>query len=198
MRRFTRIAAAMGAAILSLSAYAQENEVNRIPQIGTDTSQERYSTYESSVWFAVEATAGYSCHFTGHNMGIGEADITVGYRFNQYFKPGIGIGARYYIDPGYLRTNSVRWGFPLYAAVRGNIIDGTYRSVVPYYEVALGGTIRDGFMVRPSLGLHIGDPRRAFTIALSYLGQDVTVCKEAGKKYTKFNNFVALRLGYEF
>lgn len=198
MKRIFRTLVAMMAMAACLCSFAQENQVNRIPTVGIDNSQVRYSEYESSVWFAVEAGGGYSCHFKGHNMGMAEADLTVGYRFNQYFKPGIGIGARYYINPGALRLSNIKWGFPLYVAVRGNIINGDYRSIVPYYEMAVGGTIRDGFMIRPSIGLHIGNPRRAFTLALSYLGQDVKVDSDRATKTMKFNNFVAVRLGYEF
>ena len=92
MKKFLTIAIA---AIMALGASAQENQIKRIPSKGYDPNQQNYTTFERGVWFAAEALGGYSCHFHGHNMGLAEVDFTVGYRFSQYLKVGVGTGARY-------------------------------------------------------------------------------------------------------
>lgn len=185
-------------AFTGLSATSQERQVNRIPTVGKDTNQEVYTDYDRGFWCAAEAIGGISCHTKGHNMGFAEIDFTAGYRYNEFLKFGIGLGGRYYIDQSYLRRSSIKWGMPIFLAVRGNMMPGTYRSVVPYYGFEIGGSIRDGFMVRPTVGMRIGLPRRAFTLGVSYMGQNIACYNDFGKKDGKFTSFVALRLGYEF
>lgn len=193
-----RLTAFMAALVLICTASAQENEIRRIPQYSNDTEQNDYSTYESGFWMAAEALGGVSCHFSGSNLGLAEADVTAGYRFNQYIKVGAGIGARYYINQGHMRRTSIKWGMPLFVTARGNFISSTYRTCVPYWGVEVGGSIRDGFMWRPTLGLRFGEPRGAFTLGLSYMGQDLATLNNKGEKTTKYTNFICLRLGYEF
>lgn len=183
---------------MAFAASAQDNQVRRIPSKGIDPNQEQYTTYRRGFWFAAEAMGGVSCHLKGHNLGFSEVDLTAGYRFSQYLRAGVGVGARYYIKQGCLRRGSIKWGMPLFLAVRGNLMPGEYRHAVPFYSVEAGGSIRDGFMLRPSIGVRIGEPREAFTIALSYMGQDLATYNSEGGKCTRFTNFVALRLGYEF
>lgn len=180
------------------TSLAQENHINRIPETGFDPEQKQYNTFEKGFWIAAEALGGPSLHLKGHNMGFVEVDVAAGYRFNQFFKVGLGLGGRYYIDQSYLRRSSIKWGMPIFATVRGNIISGTYRKVVPYWGVEAGASIRDGAFFRPSIGLSIGEFRNAFTITLSYMGQNIATLNEAGDKAGKYTSFVALRLGYEF
>ena len=75
---------------------------------------------------------------------------------------------------------------------------GLYRRTVPYDGVEVGGSIKDGFMIRPSVGVRIGEPRQAFTLALSYMGQDIKSYSESREKSYRYTSFVCLRLGYEF
>lgn len=181
-----------------VAAGAQDNEIKRIPNKGYDPNQQQYETFRTGFWAAAEVVGGVSCNHKSHNLGFSEVDVTAGYRFSQYFKAGIGIGARYYINQGNARRGDIKWGMPLFATVRGNLMPGEYRNVVPYYQVEVGGSIRDGFMFRPGLGLRIGEPRNAFTVAINYMGQDLATYNKSGAKATKYTNFVALRLGYEF
>lgn len=184
--------------VLAVCASAQDNQVKRIPGKGYDPNQQQYTQFERSVWFSAEVLGGASCHLKGHNMGLAELDFTVGYRFSQYLKVGVGIGPRYYIEQGNLRRSDIKWGMPIFATVRGNLIPGKYRSVVPYWGIEVGASVRDGAFFRPSLGLRIGEPRQAFTIALSYMGQDIATYNSEMEKVGKFTNFACLRLGYEF
>lgn len=188
----------LAVAMVAFSTSAQNNEVKRIPGVGIDPDQAQYTTYGRGFWFATEAMVGVSCHLKGHNMGFTEADVTAGYRFSQYLKVGVGIGARYYIKQECLRRSDIKWGMPLFATVRGNLMPDRYRTVVPYYQIEVGGSVRDGMMIRPGLGIRIGEPRQAFTLGLNYMGQEIATRNAKGEKCTKYTNFVALRLGYEF
>lgn len=184
--------------LLSLVAFAQDNVVKRIPTVGQDKEQIDYETFEQGFWISAEALGGVSCNFSGSNLGLGEADVAFGYRFSQYLKVGVGVGGRYYINQGDMRRSSIKWAFPLYATARGNFISSYYRTVVPYWGLEIGGSIRDGFMWRPTVGLRFGEQRNAFTLGLSYMGQDLATLNKSGKKTEKYTSFVCLRLGYEF
>lgn len=204
MKKFLTIAIA---ALMALGASAQDNQIKRIPSKGYDPNQQNYTTFERGVWFAAEALGGYSCHFHGHNMGLAEVDFTVGYRFSQYLKVGVGTGARYYIDQGCLRSSDVKWGMPIFATVRGNFMPSLYRTTVPYWGIEAGASVGDGVFFRPTIGVRIGEPRQAFTLGLSYMGQRIsapdfhieqTTGNVVDLKKGKYTSFVCLRLGYEF
>ena len=181
-----------------LGAFSQNNQIKRIPTVGKDVNQEIFTEYDMGFWLAAEFLGGYSSHLSGHNMGVGELDLTVGYRINQFLKFGIGLGARSYINQKNLRRHSSSWGMPVYAAARGNMIPGFYRRIVPYWSMDIGGSIRDGFMFRPSVGMRIGKPRQAFTLAFSYMGQNIASNNTSGEKTEKFTSFFCIRLGFEY
>jgi hypothetical protein len=83
--------------------------------------------------------------------------------------------------------------------VRGNFIPTQYRSVVPYYSFSIGGSIRDGFFFRPTVGLRIGQQRSAFLVSLSYVGQSMKGYKwNKELKYVDYVSFISLGIGYEF
>lgn len=177
---------------------AQENQIKRIPGVGYDPNQQDYTSFDRSIWVAAEFLGGTSCHLKGHNMGVTEFDVTVGYRFSQYLKLGVGLGARYYVSQKELRRSDIRWGMPVFATVRGNLMPGRYRHVVPYWGCEAGVSVRDGFMWRPTLGMRIGEFRNAFTLGVSYMGQNIATSNANGEKAGKYTSFACLRLGYEF
>lgn len=185
-------------ALTSFIASAQQNEIKRLPKVDTTSAYKEYDTNATGFWIAAEASAGYSCRLQGSNISFAEVDVTAGYRFNDFLRLGLGIGSRRYFDNHSLRAESIKWSFPLYANVRGNIIPSQYRSVVPYYSVDAGVAIHDGFMFRPVLGLRIGRERSAFLVGVGYLGQNIRVFDSATHKTNKFLSFATLRLGYEF
>lgn len=155
-----------------------------------------YGDMDSGFWFSTEIGEALSCNIKGGNYTFTELDAIGGYRFNEFLRLGIGIGARYYNNNGH-RFSSISWGMPIYGTVRGNIIPGEYRNVVPYYSVDMGASIRDGFMFRPGIGMRIGQKRNAFIASLSYLGQNI-ISTENNARKNKFTSFVMLRIGYEF
>lgn len=195
MKKFSLILCAL---VAGMAVFAQENEIKRIPGVGYDPNQQDYNTFGRGFWGGVELIGGASCHLKGHNMGMTEADVFGGYRFSQYLKVGVGIGARYYINEGNLRRGDIKWGMPLFATVRGNLMPGTYRHVVPYWGCDAGVSVRDGFFFRPAVGLRIGEVRNSFTVAISYMGQNVGTYNAQGEKDGKFTSFALLRIGYEF
>lgn len=122
-----------------------------------------------------------------------------GYRFNEYVRVGLGLGARYYFDNNKVRSTLSEWAFPIFLNVRGNFIPTRYRDVVPYYSFDIGVTVRDGFMLRPTVGLRVGRERSAFLVGLGYVGQDLsTYSRDNLRKTRRFVNFITLKLGYEF
>ena len=184
------------------AAFAQENRVTRMPEVNGTNLQHTYSEDNSGFWMSAEAVGGYSCRLYNSNFSFAEVDVTAGYRFNEYVRVGLGFGGRYYFDNDKVRYNGSEWGFPLYANVRGNFMPTQYRTTVPYYSFDLGGTILDGFMMRPTVGLRIGQQRSAFLIGLTYTGQSLKgyTWNERGTKdpHFKFVSFISLKLGYEF
>ncbi len=174
----------------------------RFPNGKNTNAYTEYSNFEKGFWFATEILGAYSCYFNRSNIAMWELDIIGGYRFNEFVRAGIGIGSRYYFNNEKVRYSNIEWSFPIYINVRGNIIPSESRTLVPYYSFDIGGAMRDGFMVRPTIGVRIGEPRSAFLVGLSYMGQSLKsfkVDKESGylpnREYT---SFVALKIGYEF
>lgn len=160
-----------------------------------------YTHNDTGFWFVAELQGGYSCRVNKGNVGLMELDAVIGYRVNEYFRFGVGVGGRYYFNNEEVRWSSVEWSFPIYANFRGNIIPTEYRKVVPYYSLDIGGSIRDGFMVRPTIGIRVGEPRNAFLLGLSYLGQEVDsyeLVPPLVEKKSKFISAVTLKIGYEF
>lgn len=161
-----------------------------------------YAKYNTGLWYSIETNVGYSINVEDENIGFVDLDIVGGYRFNEYLRLGLGFGARYYINNDEYRSDNVEWAFPLFFNVRGNIIPSKYRNIVPFYSFDIGGVCRDGFMMRPTIGVRFGEPRSAFVLGLSYMGQSVKgyYISELGEQINKnkFTSFIALKLGYEF
>lgn len=184
-----------------VAAQAQENNVRRLPKIDDKSVQEDYSENKTGFWIATEIGGAYSLRISNPNFGYGELDVTAGYRFNEYLRLGLGLGARTYIDNSAVRVKKSSWALPVFANVRGNFIPTQYRTTVPYYSVDLGGTAPDGFLFRPSVGLRIGQERQAFLISVGYVCQQMTVLTphkywDEMRKTTL--SFLSIRLGYEF
>lgn len=176
---------------------AQENVVNRIPSVKHDSSQVQLDQLEKGFWIAAEVTGGYSVQVDRKNLGLGEFDVTVGYRFNEYLRVGVGTGVRYYFYKNFPRYHDSKFGMPLFFGARGNFISGKYRSVVPYWGMEVGASFPDGVMVRPTVGLRFGTSRNVWTLGISYMGQDLSVIGDNGSKKL-YTNFLMLRTGFEF
>jgi hypothetical protein len=168
-------------------------KAQRVPKVDK-VSVDDYSTYTRGFWCAAELYGGYTCSLTKSNISFTELSYIGGYRFSEFLKVGLGIGARYYLKRNDAYTEPIRWAMPLFAHVRGNFISEEYRTVVPYYSMDMGVSFRDGFMWRPAIGMKIGEDRSAFTVAVSYMGQST----KRFDNTQKYVSAVVLRLGYEF
>lgn len=185
---------ALCALIVGVAIIKAQSHNPILPPVGKDPTLSTYGNTDSGFWCAGQANIAYSTFLTSANTPYFELDFVGGYRLSQYLKPGIGIGGRYYSSNGNVRVRKLAWSMPLFVNLRGNIVDETYRDVVPYYSVDLGGVIRDGFMWRPSIGLRVGQKRSAFTAAVTYTLQ--TLKYRSGKD--KAASFVGVTLGYEY
>lgn len=157
---------------------------------------------DKGFWCAAEAVSGVSGRIIGKNFGYEEIDLVGGYRFNEYVRVGLGVGARWYWNNRSVRYDKAAWTGPLFINVRGEFMRRAQRTVVPMYSFDIGGTFRDGFMIRPGIGIRVGELRSAFTLTLCYTGQGLdrkawNLQGEVVKK-SAFISFVALKLGYEF
>lgn len=176
-------------------------EINRIsytspvmPNVGKDPTLVELSEIDRGFWFSPQLSASYALFLKDKCTPWSELDLTGGYRFSQYLKAGLGIGCRWYLDNDNIRKCNVAVSFPIYATIRGNIIEETYRNFVPYYSFDIGGVVRDGFMWRPTIGLRVGQKRSAFLVGISYTGQTL-------KYVTDKNRYVSalgIVVGYEY
>lgn len=153
-----------------------------------------YATYDRGFWMAGEFRPAYTLNVSSSNSPVIELDVVGGYRFNEFVRVGVGFGGRYYIKSENIRNGNISWSFPIYTNIRGNFIPTGYRDVVPYYSIDLGGTIRDGFMWRPTVGLRIGQKRSAFLLGLTYTGQSL-INNYLERRYC---SMLGLTLGYEY
>ncbi|MCM1370108.1 MAG: hypothetical protein NC204_07015 [Candidatus Amulumruptor caecigallinarius] len=204
---FKSIAAAMLTAAACMTASAQDNVPNRTPEWGNG-NYESHSVLENNTgfWIAAEAAGAYTLRTHSPEFALAEIDVTAGWRFNDFLRVGVGIGGRWYSKTeNEIRRADHHWSMPIYANIRGNMMRGEYRTVVPYYSFDIGGSCSDGFMLRPSVGIRVGQPRKAFTIALSYTLQQMRGWKVEGDipnisiaKTNRMISFLGLRMGFEY
>lgn len=180
----------------------------KIPAKGGNSPVEGYYSdhayADRGFWIAAESVTGITCRMGKKNadMAFEEIDVTAGYRFNQYIRVGVGAGVRYYLYHNNLvRNNSVKFSAPLFFNIRGSLMARAERKVVPYYSLDIGGCFRDGFMIRPAVGIRVGGLRNAFTAAIAYTGQSTDlITRDNGVVGHKrgFLSMPTIKLGYEF
>lgn len=203
MRNFRFILVAMSALVFGMPLQAVETGSGDVRPVSNKTYT-NFRDKDSGFWWTVEAYGGYSVEMGDNyeNTGFAELDVAGGYRFNEYFRIGLGLGGRYYFDSEKIRSNKANGSFPVYVTVRGNMMQAYERRVVPYYAFSLGGAVHDGVMFRPTIGIRVGDTARsAFVLGLSYLGQSVQLPRAVRLKVhdrRHVQSFVCLSVGYEF
>lgn len=174
-------------------AQTPDSEVTMPVETGLGVSTQSYTDYQQGFFCVAQASTAYAVD-SNRNLGFTAIEAIGGYRFSDFLRVGVGLGARYYYHDSDVRAMSHHWGMPLFVDVRGNFIPNGYRDAVPYWSLDLGTTFPDGVMVRPAIGLRVGQPRSAFIVSLGYVGQSIRVyegCK-------KFRSGISLSLGYEF
>lgn len=187
-------------ASLTVTVYGQSKptrEVKMPTERNLSAKQTDYQELNKGFFMAGELSGGWSLNSGKSNLGFTELDATGGYRFSEYLRVGVGIGARVYFDNKDIRNMSHKWGMPLFLNLRGNFIPTDYREVIPFWSIDAGTTFPDGAMIRPTVGIRVGAPRSAFIASIGYLGQNLRTCVTPDKKHS-FYSFITLKLGYEF
>lgn len=133
-----------------------------------------------------------------------EADFALGYRLNEFFQIGVGLGYRYYIkgENYKYRDKDMYSGFknmslPLFGTVSGSMMPGRSRNVVPCWEVEGGYAFGEGYKVggffSPSVGLKFGPlDRHHFVLTLGYLLQHTYIHKPVEVASAENNNSINL------
>ncbi len=181
------------AALTAIPALAQYRDV-KLPEKPKQTGYRDYENQDYGFWFATEVEGGSTVKGDGLNMQFADAVVTAGYRFNQFLKVGAGVGGRYYFNNGGVRAEESKWGVPVFANVRGNIISAYDRGAVPFWSVRLGGIINEGIYFSPSVGYSFGGMHNNFQISVAYAMTNPKYSD--GEK--KLTSAFTLRLGYEF
>lgn len=173
------------------------------------TSYTDFSESNKGYWAAVDLGLGAALDkFNKNNTKPAipiDLNVTMGYRFNEFLMVGIGGGVRYYAIQDDLRFNNeagnedFAWSFPLYGQLRGAFISGKSRHTVPFWQLSVGHTFNDGFMVQPALGLRFGtSTRHHFTLGLSYTAQQgYKFCGAANLEHG-YLHLMQFKFGYQF
>ncbi len=169
-----------------------------------------YSAQETGFWCAVELGSGVNIHVDNKYDSSIMTDLcfTGGYQFNKFLQIGAGAGVRYYFsgnDRVYVRggkpNTDVRLSFPVYANVRGLIVDNKSRVTVPYWSANIGYTIKDGFSFAPSIGLRIGSMERYhFLVSVGYALQCASALNMGSDVdyHDIVLNALTLKVGFQF
>lgn len=165
------------------------------PEVKNDPDLKDYLSYDKGFWIRGTVGGSYSLSISHKCTPLIDFGVAGGYRFNQYLKVGIGLGGRAYLQNSQIRAKKSAWSIPLYATIEGNFINDNVLTCTPYYAFDLGGAFQDGFMMRPTIGLRIGQSRSAFLLGITYTGQCLDYYID-GK--TKFVSCLGLTLGYEY
>ena len=160
-----------------------------------------YSDLDKGWWCAAEAHIGGLWYDEDYGTGIFSLTFTNGYRFSEYLKIGVGIGARYNLnnDPDYTLYRNIHkikapMSVPLFVNLRGNIISQKSRMCVPFWNADIGYAILDNFFFNAGVGFRVGAKRNNFAMSANFIGQMVNY--KLGD--TDFGSGILLKIGYEF
>lgn len=185
-----------------IGIYAQEGVI--MPDKPKNGKYVDYSAKEKGFWAGVDLSSGATIHIDDSYQSSVTSDIhfVAGYRYNCYLQAGIGVGAKIYalqrdrIDAKYPNN---RVSIPLYADVRGVIINPVGREVVPCWSFDIGYSFFDGFYMSPTIGIRVGGlERHHFLAGLSYVLQGAQLVRTGGSTAPGYLHSVELKLGYQF
>lgn len=153
---------------------------------------------QQGFWCALEAELGTSAMPQSRNMQSVGLQVIAGYRVSEFFRLGVGVGFRNYVNDPEVRFRDDAWAFPIFAHLRGNIVTQEVYHAVPFWSLSAGAAVRDGLMFQPNIGVRFGTDRNAFTLALGYRYQQMNTTYDLQINEKDNVNGVALSLGYEF
>ena len=172
-----------------------------VPNDPGNSKYVHYSEAERGYWIAAEVSGGMSLD-SGPHVGYTQLSMVNGYRLSDYFKFGLGLGVRYYLENENQRIKRSAWAYPIYLDLRGNFTSQKIHRIAPFWSMDIGTTICDGFFVSPTLGVKFGGQRSNLTLGVGYLGQNVRTLKLTKDydivKSTKMLNILSVKVGYEF
>lgn len=178
---------------MAIPSFAQYREVRTLQQ-PKETNYRDYTSQEQGFWYAVEAEGGSSIMEHKTNMQYVNLTFTGGYRINEYLRVGAGFGGRMYVNNASVRNSNSKFGIPIFANVRGNIISAKDRDGVPFWSVNVGGITNDGAFFSPTIGYSFGGLRNNFQVGVSYTLSNLKDNTGVRQNYSYFG----LKLGYEF
>lgn len=168
----------------------------RLPQRPNRPAYHDHTQLGDGFWIAIEAQGGTSL-LAGSKTNAQRAGVSVigGYMFSEFLKVGLGMGGNCYISNNQpMRDTGIEWTMPIYLDLRGNFGSQEVRNCVPYWSLDLGGAIRDGIFLSPTVGLRFGEKRDSWLLGLSYSLSQI----DNSTKYPDLVSFVSLKVGYEF
>lgn len=183
------------------SLMAQDNQEVVLPQRPHRAQYVDHTQSQTGFWCAAELEGGSTVMLEHSNMQAAQFTYIGGYRLNEYFRVGVGIGVKYYFNNNSKRRGSANsCTFPLYANFRGNFLSQADRSMVPYWSVNLGTVLKDGFYLSPSVGLRFGEQRNSWLLGISYSLNHINTSKlqSPPAKCLRTTSSLSLHVGYEF
>lgn len=178
----------------SLAVFAQVPTIPSAPSVNKGKYTD-YTIQERGFWWGGELLGGALANETVYAPI--QAQVIAGYRFNEFFQLGGGVGVRYYFNNTY-RASRSGVAVPLFLDLRGVIISGDSRFVVPCWSMDVGYVFNDGIMFSPMIGLRFGDEERHhFILGIAYMGQHTTFSFD-DYKIKGFLHGAMLKLAYEF
>lgn len=177
----------------AISVSAQYRNV-KLPDKPEQTDYINYERENAGFWYAIEAEGGSSIMAQHTNMQYVNLSFVGGYRFSEYLRLGAGVGGRMYVTNASVRDTDNKYGVPIFANARGNLISAYDRDGVPFWSLNIGGITNEGVFVSPSVGYSFGGLRNNFLISLSYTITFFTDYTKTKQAYS----YVGLKLGYEF
>lgn len=177
----------------AVTANAQYRDV-KLPDAPKKINYRDYEMQDKGFWCAVEAEGASSIMVHEPNMQYANLSWTGGYRLNDFFRFGAGLGVRYYVNNADVRDTDNKFGIPIFANVRGNFISAYDRDGVPFWSLNVGGITNEGFFASPTFGYSFGGLRNNFQIGISYTITSFKNCNKTNMAYSYFG----LKLGYEF
>lgn len=188
-----RIFIVMLAFVCVVAANAQYRDV-KLPEKTKPIPYSDLDSKQTGFWCAFEAEGASSVMNGRKNMQFAVPSFTGGYRFNEYIRVGVGLGARIYVNNKEVKKEKNMVEIPIYANARGNFVSAYDRDGVPFWSVNIGGTTSEGFYFNPTIGLSFGGLRNNFLVGVSYTLQSFRTSDDVKTAYSYFG----VKIGYEF
>lgn len=162
---------------MAATASAQHNQNITMPEKPQRAKYVDYSVLRTGYWVAAQAGAFYG----SQNTFVGQFDLTMGYRFSEFLKVGVGVAPRIGLP-----------SIPVYADVRGNFISQEDTMFALCWSADIGYAFNQGgIYVSPGIGARFGGLRHNLLIGINYILQGQPSPADA-------LHLVGLRIGYEF